>query len=60
MFRVQDKATNFAVFEIQRQDEQWNAELVKPEAGAWLEQATRELAAEQERAQQIQKPQMEL
>jgi conjugative relaxase-like TrwC/TraI family protein len=60
MFRVQDKATNSAVLEIQRQDEQWDAELVKPDAGAWLEQASRELAAQQERAQQTQKPQMEL
>jgi len=60
MLQVQEKATKAAIFEIWRRDEQWEAEPVKPEARAWLDQASRELAAGQERAPQIQKPQMEL
>jgi hypothetical protein len=60
MLQVQEKATKSAIFEISRRDERWEAEPVKPEAVAWLEQASRELAARQERTPQIQKPQMEL
>jgi conjugative relaxase-like TrwC/TraI family protein len=57
---VQEKATKSVLFETLRQDEGWKAEQVKPEAAAWLEQASSELVAGQRREPQIQKPQMEL
>ena len=57
---VQDKETKSVLFETLRQEDGWKAEQVKPEAAAWLEQASRELAAGQRREPQIQKPQMEL
>ena len=57
---VQEKATKSVLFETLRQDEGWKVKQVKPEATAWLEQASRELAAGQRREPQIQKPQMEL
>lgn len=57
---VQEKATKSVLFKTLRQDEGWKAEQVKPEAAAWLEQASRELAARQRREPQIQKSQMEL
>jgi conjugative relaxase-like TrwC/TraI family protein len=60
MFRIQDKATNSPIFEIFRRDQQWEAEMVKLESIAWLEQASRELAAERGREPRIQKPQIEL
>jgi len=57
---VQEKATKSVLFETLLQDEGWKVEQVKSEAAAWLEQASRELAAGQRRKPQIQKPQMEL
>jgi AAA domain len=59
-FQVQDKVTNSAIFESWQREEGWQAGLVKPEAEAWLEQATQELAASQERALQTRRPQLEL
>jgi hypothetical protein len=40
--------------------EDWKAELIEPEAIAWLEQASRELAMEQRKEVQIQRSQIEL
>jgi hypothetical protein len=59
-FRVQEKATNAVVLEASKRDENWEVEGVQPGAEGWLEQATEELAAQQERVQQMQRPQMEL
>jgi hypothetical protein len=58
--QVQDKATNSVVFESRQREEGWQPGIVKPEAEAWLEQASRELAADQERIPQIRQPQMEM
>jgi conjugative relaxase-like TrwC/TraI family protein len=60
MLQVQDKATNTPIFEMLWRGEDWKAELIEPEAIAWLEQASRELAMEQRKEAQIQRSQMEL
>jgi conjugative relaxase-like TrwC/TraI family protein len=60
MLQVQDKATDTPIFEMLWRGEDWKAELIEPEAIAWLEQASRELVVEKRQEAQVQKPQMEL
>jgi len=57
---VQETTTNSLIFETVRGVDQWEAETVKPEAKAWLEEANRELVEHRIREPEIRKPQMEL